>query len=76
MSKNATFPDSLTREKGSVNQNCKNPHQTIPHNFTQMTYYDKKPLFFRASAPQFQFQFQLLSKYVYTYQLLLTTNPQ
>ena len=26
----------------------------IPHGFTRTTYYDEKPLFFGASAPQFQ----------------------
>jgi hypothetical protein len=47
------IPDSLTREEGFVDQNCKHPRQTIPHGFTRTIYYDEKPLFFGASAPQF-----------------------
>ena len=50
----SAIPNSLTREEDFVDQNCKQPCQTIPHSFTQLAYYDKKPLFFRVPTPQFQ----------------------
>jgi hypothetical protein len=61
------FPDSLTREEGSVDQDCKHPRQTIPHGFTRTApekpIMTKNPFLFGTLAPQFEIE--LLSRYVF-----------